>query len=165
VVRQVLLHKADNVPVMGAGVIQPEYRGAASGTSSGNGKSNPVSDRQVLNLAHPPYVISLHFMLHIDLSTVLIHHSDGTSGLHFKSFIVRSILLGFLSHQSNVGYISHSSDIELAVLSAVVDDSLVNTSVRPVGNAAFSVLKLVVLVPHLASISHNAGHAGVDDDV
>lgn len=164
-VRQVLLHKADNVPVMGTGVIQPEYRGAASGTSSGNGKSNPVSDRQVLNLAHPPYVISLHFVLHVYLSTVLIHHSDCASSFHFKSFIVRSILLGFLSHQPNVGYISHSRDVELAILSAVVNDGLVNTSVGPVGNAAFSVLKLVVLVPHLASISHNAGHAGVDDDV
>lgn len=39
------------------------------------------------------------------------------------------------------------------------------TSCSPVGNDALDVLELVLLVPHLAAVAHDAGHGGVHDHV
>jgi hypothetical protein len=78
---------------------------------------------------------------------------------------VRSIFLSFLGHQADVRDVSHSLNIKLTVLSAVIDDGLVDASVRSIRDTALSVLKLVVFVPHLTSVTDNAGHTGIDDNI
>ena len=42
---------------------------------------------------------------------------------------------------------------------------LVDGGVASVGDDTLDLLQLVVLVPHSATVSHNIGHTGVDDDI
>jgi hypothetical protein len=78
---------------------------------------------------------------------------------------MRSVFLSLLCHESNIGHISHSFHIKLSILSAVFDNSLVNSSVRSIRNTTLSFLQLVVLVPHFSSITNDTWHTSINNNV
>mmetsp|Transcript_57240 Transcript_57240/g.134767 ORF Transcript_57240/g.134767 Transcript_57240/m.134767 type:complete len:614 (-) Transcript_57240:306-2147(-) len=162
--RQVLLHLVDDLPVVRAHGVEPEDRRVASGAGAADGELDPVLDGRVLGLAHPPDVALSHLVLEIDLARgVGDLHSTGL-GDH-EGLVVGAVLLSLLRHQPHVRHVAHGSDVELAVLLAEVDHLLVHGGVAAVGDDALGVLQLVLLVPHLARVTHNARHRGVHDHV
>jgi hypothetical protein len=68
---------------------------------------------------------------------------------------MRSILFGFLGHQSNVRDITHGCYIELSVDFAVGEYGIIHLGVTPVGDNNLSVLQFVILVPHLSRVTDN----------
>lgn len=78
---------------------------------------------------------------------------------------MRTIFLGLLGHQTNVGDMASSSVIKLTMGLAVFYDGLIDGSVASVRDQALNLLELIVLVPHLASISDDIGHRSVDDHI
>ena len=146
-------------------VIQPENCRASSGASTRNSKSNPVSDGKIFDLAHSPDIVSLNVVLQVDFSTTLVYDTHSSSRFHLKSLIMRSVFLSLLCHESNIRHISHSFHIKLSILSAVFDNSLVNSSVRSIRNTTLSFLQLVVLVPHFSSITNDTWHTSINNNV
>lgn len=145
--------------------IQPENSGASSGASTRNSKFNPVSDGEIFDLAHSPDIVGFNVVFQVDFSTSLVYDTHSSSRCHLKSLIMRSIFLSLLRHKSNIRHISHSFHIKLSIYSAVIDNSLVNSSVRSVRNTTLSVLQLVVLVPHFTSITNDTRHTSINDNV
>jgi hypothetical protein len=78
---------------------------------------------------------------------------------------MRSVFLSLLCHESNIRHISHSFHIKLSIYSTVIDNSLVNSSVRSVRNTALSVLQFVVFVPHFTSITNDTRHTSINNNV
>ena len=110
-------------------------------------------------------LVSLDIMSHVGSVVVSVNNLHSARGSHFEGLGVRSILFSLLSHQTHIRDVAHGFNIKLAILSAVINNSLVHSSVRSIGNTALSILELVVLIPHLTSIADNTRHTGIDDDI
>ena len=63
---------------MGA-LVEPEHGGDAGGPGPGDGELDPVANRRVLGLAHPPDVAGLDRVLEHDVAG-LVDDADGTGG-------------------------------------------------------------------------------------
>lgn len=74
-----------------------------------------------------------------------------------------SILIGLLNHQTHVGHLTSGGVVKLTLLLAVLDNGVVDTGVRSIGDDTLDLLELVVVVPHLSSITDDVGHEGIDD--
>ena len=68
VVGEVGPHLRDQVGVVGAVGVQPEDRGRGARPGPGDGELDPVADRDVLGLAHPPDVAGGHDLLEHDVA-------------------------------------------------------------------------------------------------
>mmetsp|Transcript_25363 Transcript_25363/g.55146 ORF Transcript_25363/g.55146 Transcript_25363/m.55146 type:complete len:311 (-) Transcript_25363:657-1589(-) len=149
---------------MGAPVVQPEDRRLAGLASAVNCELDPVVHGDVLGLTCSENVAHLYRLLHEDRPAgVLDKHS--ALRLHLKRLVVRAILLRLLRHQPHVGARPHGCRVQLPVLLAVLDSRLIDAGVAAVRDHADGILKLVVLVPHLAAVAHHVRHGRVDDHV
>merc|ERR1712241_293633 len=97
-----------------------------------------------------------------DCVTGGVSDDDGTLGGDLKGLVVAAVLLG---HESNIGNVASGSPVELSVLLAVLDDGVVHGGVGAVGDDALNLLQLVILVPHLTTITNHVGHGSVNDDI
>merc|ERR1719232_511890 len=164
VITEVLLDQGDQVSVMSPVGVQPEHGLGTSGLSTGHGELDPVLDGNVLDLTHPPDVSSLHCVLE-NLVTSAVSDGDGALGGNLEGLVVAAVLLSLLSHQADVGNVTSGGVVKLSLLLAVLDDGVIDTGVGPVGDDTLHLLELVVLVPHLSSVTDDVGHGGVADDV
>ena len=82
-----------------------------------------------------------------------------------EGLVVAAVLLGLLGHQADVGHRAHGRRVEGAVGAAVLDDGLVDTGVRAVGDDGQGVVLLAVRAPHVPGGADHRRHRGVDDDV
>merc|ERR1719232_1478899 len=164
VITEVLLDQGDQVGVMSPVGIEPEHSLGTSGLSAGDSELDPVLDGNVLDLAHPPDVSSLHCVLE-NLVTSAVSNGDCALGGNLEGLVVAAILLSLLGHQADVGNVTSGGVVKLSLLLAVLNDGVVDTGVGPVGDDTLDLLELVVLVPHLSSITDDVGHGGVDDDI
>mmetsp|Transcript_13744 Transcript_13744/g.41849 ORF Transcript_13744/g.41849 Transcript_13744/m.41849 type:complete len:292 (+) Transcript_13744:549-1424(+) len=165
VILEVGLHLVNKLRVVRPALVQPEDCGIAGGARAVDGKLHPIADRLVLGLAHAPDVALLDLVRHERLTGTNVDHAHSAGRVDLKRLVVRAVLLRLLRHQPHVGDGAHRRDVELAVGAAVVKDSLVHGGVAPVGDHANDILQLVVLVPHLARVAHDARHRRVDDNV
>ena len=78
---------------------------------------------------------------------------------------MRTVFLGLLCHEANVGNGAHRGWVERAVGLAVSDDRCVDAGVGRVGNDGLAVLAFAFWVPHLSAVANHGGHRSVDDDV
>jgi hypothetical protein len=164
-VLKIFFGEALNVTVMSTLGIEPENGGTSSGLGTGDSKLNPVLDGGISGHAHSPDVTSFDVVSHVSGAVVFVNNSHSSVSGHLESFTVRSILLSFLGHKTNVRHVTHGLHIELSVFFAVVEDSLVNSSVATIGNASRGLLTGIVLVPGGTTITDDAWHTGINNDV
>ena len=82
------------------------------------------------------------------LGSVRVDHPDDTGPFGFEGLVVRSVLLCFLGHESNICDIAHGGDIEGSMLLAEIDRSLINPGVIAIWYHRFGVLEVPVS-PHI----------------
>merc|ERR1719272_2117365 len=78
---------------------------------------------------------------------------------------MRSVLLGFLGHESNVGAATHCLRVESAVLLAELDALLECACIAAIWNEHFRVLILARWSLHLTRPPDGGGHRVVDDNI
>ena len=139
-----------------AGVPEARARVTASLTQSRIGASLVWQARQ-MSPASTSWLISTSPAA----STTSTVPADGD----LEGLVVAAVLLGLLGHQPDVGHRAHRGRVEGAVGAAVVDDGLVDTGVRAVGDDGEGVVLLAVRAPHVAGRADHRRHRGVDDDV
>lgn len=164
-VDQVSVDDVNHVSVVSTGIIEEEHGGVSSGTGARDSKADPVDDRFVLGLAHSPDISFFNVVSHIDFSSLLVNNINSTVIVHLEGLVVRSVLFGFLSHETNVRYITHSCDIELSVDLAVAEDGVVHLGVASVRDNNLSILEFVILVPHLSGVTDNIGNGSIDNNI
>jgi len=76
------------------------------------------------------------------LPRVLVNDANSPLLLDLESFIMTSILLRLLCHESDVAHVPHGGDVELAVGTAIAEALLVHCGVAAVGDEALCVLEL-----------------------
>lgn len=162
---KIFLSEVLDVAVVSTCGVEPEDGGTAGSSGTSDSKLNPILDGSVSGHAHSPDIASLDVVSHVSGAVVLVNDGHSSGSGHLESLSVRSVLLGFLGHKSNVGDVSHSLYVKLSILSAVVDDGLVDTSVTSVRNASRGLLALIVFVPGGTSITDDARHGGIDDHI
>ena len=59
----------------------------------------------------------------------------------------------------------HLRDIKLSLCLHIGNDFLVHGSVTTIRNETFGVFKLVVLVPHLSTVTNHNRHGGINNDI
>lgn len=166
-VLKIFFGEALNVTVMSTLGIEPENGGTSSGLGTGDSKLNPVLDGGISGHAHSPDVTFFDVVTQVtqNFAVVFVNNFHSSVSGHLKSFAVRSILLSFLGHKTNVRHVTHGLHIKLSVFFALVEDSLVNSSVATIGNASRGLLTGIVLVPGGTTITDDAWHTGINNDV
>src|SRR5690606_31609484 len=101
---------------------------------------------------------------HQDLA-VGVDHAHDAVGADAKGLVVRTVFLGLLRHQADVGHAAHGRRVERAVGLAVLDHRLVDAGVAAVGDHRLGVLQFAVRVPHATAVADHRRHRGVDDHV
>ena len=91
--------------------------------------------------------------------------ADGAGFLDFKSFVVGSIFLGFLRHQSDIGDIAHGCDIKGSVFFAEINGGLVDPGVVPIGDDRFGIRGVAVGTPHLSGCTDHRRHGGINNHI
>ena len=162
--REGLVHLADQLRVVGAVDVEPEHGRHAGRTGPGDGEAHPVHDRDVLGLRGAPDIALLDVVLD-EHRAVRVEHLDDAVRRDLEGLVVAAVLLGGLSHEADVGHRADRRGVERSVRDDVLDDRLVDTGVRRVGDHRDGVLLLAVLAPQLAAVADERGHGGVDDDV
>ena len=94
-----------------------------------------------------------------------INHTDSAFPGSFEGLVVRSVFFGFLSHEAHVGHAAHGGRIECSVVTAEVDDGLINARITAVRDHGFHVVFLAVRAPHFPADAERGGHRRIDDDV
>src|SRR5690625_1895886 len=94
-----------------------------------------------------------------------VDYLDPTTDGDFEGFVVGSVLLGFLSHETNVRYRTHRGWVIGSVGAAILNDSLVDPSVGRVRDDSQSIGLATVWAPHLACGADHGWHGGIDDYV
>ena len=150
---------------MSAVLVQPKDGPSSGGLGPFHGQSDPILDRSILGLAHSPQIALLDRMLKVDLVGVLVPNHHNTLFLDLKSLIMRTILLGFLCHQANVGHVAHGRHIKLSLRLHVRDHFLVHCRIRSVRDETLGVLQLTIAIPHLSTVADDNWHGGINDDI
>ena len=129
-----------------------------------DGQLDPVADRHVLGLAHPPDVAGADRVLEERLAG-LVDDAHRAGGGDLEGLVVGAVLLRRLRHQPDVRHRAHGGRVVGAVGAAVVDDDLVDPRVRRVGDHGERVGLVAVGAPHVAAGADHRRHRGVDDHV
>ena len=103
-------------------------------------------------------------MFHDDVAAA-VGDAHGAIDGNLKRLVVRTVFLGLLCHEANVGNGAHRGWVERAVGLAVSDDRCVDAGVGRVGNDGLAVLAFAFWVPHLSAVTDHGGHGRIDDDV
>mmetsp|Transcript_20289 Transcript_20289/g.41667 ORF Transcript_20289/g.41667 Transcript_20289/m.41667 type:complete len:241 (+) Transcript_20289:1086-1808(+) len=157
---------------MGACRVQPEDRLArlvvvreVVCAATRDGQLDPVLDWKVLDLARPPDVASGDLVPHEHEILAILNDANRAVELGLESSRVGAILLGLLSHETDIGTCPHGLGVESAVLLAEVNALAEDPSIATVRDGGQKVLLLVIGVPHLAPAADGCGHGVVNDDV
>ena len=111
---QIFLGQGDDVVVVGPGRVQPENGLSPGGSGPGHGEPDPVPDRGVLGLTHPPDVALLHRVTE-DLAP-RAEDPNHTRPRHSERLVVAAVLLSLLSHQTHITGVPHSGPVKLPIL-------------------------------------------------
>mmetsp|Transcript_20287 Transcript_20287/g.41651 ORF Transcript_20287/g.41651 Transcript_20287/m.41651 type:complete len:214 (+) Transcript_20287:1086-1727(+) len=157
---------------MGACRVQPEDRLArlvvvreVVCAATRDGQLDPVLDWKVLDLARPPDVASGDLVPHEHEILAILNDANRAVELGLESSRVGAILLGLLSHETDIWASPHGLGVEGAVLLAEVDALAEDSGIATVRDGSQEILLLVIGVPHLAPGADGRGHGVVDDDV
>ena len=164
VILQVTFDLLDELRVVRALAVEPEDGRRAGSAGALHGEFYPVLDRRVLGLAHAEDVAGFDRLFEQDLAAG-VDNAHGAARLQFEGLVVRTVFLGGLRHQADVGYAAHGLRIECAMLLAVFDRGLVEGGITAVGDDRLGVVQLAVGAPHLARLANHRRHRGVDNHV
>ncbi len=164
VLRQIGIHLLDQLRVVGAVLVQPEYCGSAGRLRAIHRQLDPILNRRILHLTGAPDIALFDLVLEQRLAR-RIHDADCAVARRLEGLIVRAVFLCRLSHQSDVGHAAHRSRVERPVLLTELDDFVIDRRVTRVRNHTLDVGQLAVRTPHLAAVPNHRRHGGVDDDV
>ena len=164
VVLEVLLNQGGDVAVVCALRVQPEDGLHAGKASAVNSQLDPILDRSILGLASAPDVACLDVVLDEDVASG-VSQLHGAVLRHLEGLVVGAVLLSLLSHQADVRNGTHGGRIESAIRLAIIDNCLVDASVRRIRDDSQGVLLFIILVPHVAGGADHGRHGSVDDDV
>src|SRR5690606_22345710 len=112
----------------------------------------PVLDGRILGLAHAPDVAGGDLVLHQHLA-VGVDHAHHAVGGDAEGLVVRTVFLGLLRHQADVGHAAHGRRVERPVGLAVFDDRLVDAGVAAVRDHGLGVLQFAVRIPHAPAVA------------
>src|SRR5690606_2661275 len=157
-------HALDQLPVIGARLIQPEDRRLPGGSGAAHRQLHPVAYGGIPGLAHAPDVAGLHLVFG-ERAAGGVDHTHRARLADLEGLVVRAVFLGRLRHQADVAHVAHGGHVEGAVGAAVVDHGLVYTGIAAVGDDRDHVVQLAVRTPHPARGTDGGGHRGVDDHV
>ena len=110
VLRQVRLDFGDELGVVRTVRIEPKHRRVSGGAGAGDGKLDPVLNGRVFHLAHAEHIALTHGLAHEHVP-VGVDHVNAARGSHLERLVVRSVLLGFLGHESHVGHTAHGGGV------------------------------------------------------
>mmetsp|Transcript_23324 Transcript_23324/g.34548 ORF Transcript_23324/g.34548 Transcript_23324/m.34548 type:complete len:251 (+) Transcript_23324:801-1553(+) len=150
---------------MGTAFIEPKYGSSSRITSSRYCKFHPISDGFVFCLAHAPDIALVDCVLKVNLSRMFVLYHDNSLGSNFKRLVVRSVFLCLARHKPNVCNISHSCNIELSMSLGIIDHLLVYGSIASIRDQTLCVFELVILVPHLTTVTDNDRHGSINDNI
>src|SRR5699024_2261934 len=131
VVAQVLVDQVDEIAVVCTLRIQPEDGLHAGQACAVDSKLDPILDWSILGLACAPDVFFLNVVGYQNIAS-------GVNNLNFavswdlEGLVVGAVLLSLLRHQTNVRGRTHGGWVISAVFTAVINNCLVNASVRGV---------------------------------
>ena len=139
-----------------AGVLDRRARVTASLTQSWIGR--------ILGLAGAENVALLDLLLQQYVARCIDDAHRAVAG-DLEGLVVRTVFLGLLRHQADVGHGAHGGGIERAVLLAVLDCGVIHARVAAVGDHGQRVVGLAVGAPHLAAVADHRRHGRIDDHV
>ncbi len=161
---EVRLHFGEDLRVVGAVFVQPKNGGGLGEARAVDGEFYPVADGGVFGLATPPDVACVDLMGEAGLSAV-VDDANRAFRRDFEGFVVRTVFLGGLRHEADVGDAPHSFWVERAVGTAEIKNSLVDAGVAAVWDEREGLLKVAFGIVHFAAGANHGGHGGVDNDV
>ncbi len=146
---KVTIREFDEITIVGAVFVEPEYSGRIDLPGAADGKPNPIPNWQIFRLAHAPDIAFGNDVLE-QYTGILVNHSYPTGRRDLKCLVVRSIFFGLLRHQADIGNVAHRRHVERAVLSTKGEHLLVNAGIASVWNQRFRVVQIAVRAPHLS---------------
>lgn len=149
---------------MSSGRVQPENSFGARSFGSGNCEFDPVFNSVLFSLAHSPNVAGFDVMGEY-FFIVVIDDDDFSVFRDLEGLIVGAVFLGFPGHQTDIRHVSTCGVVELPIFLAIFDDFIVDRGVASIRDQAPDFLEFILFVPHLAAISNDIRHGGIDDDV
>ncbi len=161
---QICLDLPDQIVVVRAVPVEPENRRGPGVARPLDREPNPVAYRQIFRLAGPPDIAGFDVMLEQHVAALILHPNDAGSR-DLERLVMRTILFGFLRHQTDVADVTHRRDVERAVLFTVLNDLLINAGVTAVRNHRLHIVQFAVRPPHLAGRADRGRHRRIDDDV
>mmetsp|Transcript_20286 Transcript_20286/g.41643 ORF Transcript_20286/g.41643 Transcript_20286/m.41643 type:complete len:214 (+) Transcript_20286:1086-1727(+) len=157
---------------MGARRVQPEDRLArlvvvreVVRTATLDGQLDPILDGKVLDLARTPDVAIGDLMPQEHKICAVLNNANCAVAVRNEGGRVGAVLLGLLSHETDIWASPHGLGVEGAVLLAEVDALAEDSGIATVRDGSQEILLLVIGVPHLAPGADGRGHGVVDDDV
>ena len=161
---QIHLNFLDQLSIVGAVLVEPEYCRGVGRASTTYGELHPIADRTILNLAHAEDIAFFYFLFKQNFFVGVDDH-NATFTRCQEGFIVGTVFLGFLRHQTNVRYAAHGAWIVGAIYLTVVDYCLINTCVAAIGNKRLGIMKNTIRPPHHAGITNHRRHRSINNDV
>ena len=132
VVIQIATYFLDKFVVVRAEGIQPEDSRSTCSSCTAYGELYPVLYGCIFHLAHTPNVASFYLVREIYLAMRPYYAYFPVFG-NFKSFVMRTIFLGFLRHKSYIGHRTHSGRVESSIFFAEVYHNLIHSCITTVG--------------------------------
>ena len=148
-VLQVLVDLDDQVRVVRTGFIQPKNSGSCRGACAGDCKLDPVTDRDVLDLAGTPNVSGRDLVLDQN-GAASVDYLDCPSLVELKGLVMAAVFLSGLGHESHVRDGAHGGRVEGTVCAAVVNSCLVDAGVAAVREHGEGVVFLPISSPHVS---------------
>ena len=161
---EVGFHFGNNLGVVRALFIEPEYGRSIAQTSAFYRKFNPILNCRIFSLASAPNITGSNGVLKKRFAAV-IDYPDGARSGDFKSLVMRTIFFGCLCHQTDVGHAADRFGIECAVSLAEIQRGLVHTGITAIRNEREGVLKFALCVVNFSARANHRWHRSIDDDV
>ena len=165
VILEVGLHLLDQFVLVRTVRVEPEHHRRTRIARPVDRELDPVPDRGVLDHAHPEDVALFDVLRQQYLTGGDVDDVGHTVGLDLESLVVRTVLLGLLRHQADVGHGAHRSGIERAVGFTEVHDLLIDARERRLRVDRLGVLRAPVGAVHLAAGPDHRRHRRVDDHI
>src|SRR3989442_558101 len=161
VIRQIAIDLLDQLRVVCPVFVQPEDRGCSRGLCAIDGQLDPILDRRILDLAHPPDIPFFHLVFQQRLPGGGDHPNRAVAR-RFEGLVVRSVFLRRLRHETHIGNTPHGPRIEGTVLFTEFDDLVIDRGVTAVGDNRLGIVQFAVRTPHFPGVANDRRHGGID---
>ena len=113
--------------------VQPEYNRGVRQSGSCYCKFHPVLNRNIFYDTTSKNIIFFNWLFDQGIARSIYKSDLAITGI-LKSFVLRAVFFSFLGHETYIGNGPHGGWIELSILPAEIDGSLIDACVTGVWN-------------------------------